>query len=198
MTRTLSGSARRVAMAAAFAAASLTVVPPARAATASRTAFAASATTAEAVLGRHSLRMLDGSSTTLAALRGEVVVVNFWATWCSPCRRELPRLDALHREMSGRGARVLAVSIDANADNVRRYAKSGRLTMPVAVDGPAGLAKQLDLRNVPTTLVLDREGRIAWSTGRSDDAELDQLASVVRKLVAGGAVAGAASEEGVQ
>lgn len=195
MTRTLYGSARRVAVAAAFAAASLAVAPPARAA-ASRAAFAATQPVAEAALGGHRLRLLDGTSTSLAELRGQVVIVNFWATWCAPCRRELPRLDALHREMDGRGAQVVAVSIDQNADNVRRFAKSGRLTMPVAHDGPEGLARALDLANVPATIVLDRDGRIAWSTARSDDAELERLAAVVRRLAGAVAVAGGPSGGG--
>jgi hypothetical protein len=55
--------------------------------------------------------------------------------------------------------------------------------MPVAHDGPEGLARELDLRHVPATVVLDRDGRIAWSTGRSDDAELAKLEAVVRRLL---------------
>lgn len=197
MSRTLSGSARRVALAAAFAAASLTVAPPARAGT-SAAAFTASPSVASEVLGRHPLRLLDGTTTTLAAMRGEVVVVNFWATWCAPCRRELPKLDALQHDLAGRGARVVAVSIDENVDNVRRFARAGKLSIPVAHDGPSGLARALDLRSVPATIVLDRDGRVAWSSGRSDDAELQELASVVRRLAGADPVAGVAAAGGAR
>jgi thiol-disulfide isomerase/thioredoxin len=152
-------------------------------------AFKASSAEAEAALGSHALRMLDGSSTTIASLHGHVVVVNFWASWCAPCRRELPRLDALNRKLAGRGARVVAVSIDENRDNARAYVRRGELKLPVAHDGPDGLARDLDLRNVPATIVLDEGGRIAWSTVRSDDAALAQLESVVRRLTAASPVA---------
>lgn len=137
------------------------------------------------------LTALDGTVVSSADLAGKPLIVNFWASWCAPCRRELPRLDALNREMASQGASVVAVSIDQDAGNASRFAKSGRLSMPVACDGPGGLARQLDLRHVPATVVLDRDGRIAWSTGRSDDAELAKLAAVVRRLAGATPVAGA-------
>lgn len=184
MNRTFPDIARRAALVAALVAVAGAAadVAPAGAGT-SVAAFSAAPSAAEAALGRRPLRMLDGSKTTLASMRGQVVVVNFWASWCAPCRRELPRLDAFHREIKSQGARVIAVSIDQNADNAARFARSSRLSMPVAHDGPSGLARELDLRSVPATVVLDRDGHIAWSTGRSDDAELAKLESVVRRLV---------------
>ena len=183
--------ARRAALATALVAVAgaTAAVPSGVHAGTSAAAFTAAPSAAEAALGRRSLRMLDGTKTTLASMRGQVVVVNFWASWCAPCRRELPRLDAFHREMASQGARVVAVSIDQNADNAARFARGSRLSMPIAHDGPSGLARELDLRAVPATLVLDRDGRIAWSTGRSDDAELAKLESVVRRLAGATTVA---------
>ncbi|MFI5370834.1 MAG: TlpA family protein disulfide reductase [Candidatus Eisenbacteria bacterium] len=134
-------------------------------------------------LGSHPLRALDGSQFTLTSLRGQVVVVNFWASWCAPCRRELPRLDALNTELVKSGGRVVAVSIDADAANARRFVAARKLAMPVAQDGPDGLARTLDLRHVPCTLVLDRDGSIACAVSGSDDAAFDQITAVTRRLL---------------
>jgi thiol-disulfide isomerase/thioredoxin len=142
---------------------------------------------AETRLAAHALKRLDGSGYRLADLRGEVVVVNFWATWCAPCRRELPALASLHEQLKSRGGRVVAVSIDVEPDRVRRYLRAERLSLDVAHDGPDGLARELDLRAVPLTVVLDRDGRIAFTSRGTDRAALAALHDRARVLSGGGA-----------
>ncbi len=137
------------------------------------------------ILRGYPLHTLDGSTVSLASLQGEVVVLNFWASWCSPCRKELPRLDALHAEISKNGARVLAVSIDHERQNVNRFARMHKLKLPIVHDGPDGLVRQLDLKHIPFTIVLDRNGEVAFTTSRCDDAGLDALAAATRQLIAG-------------
>jgi thiol-disulfide isomerase/thioredoxin len=135
-------------------------------------------------LRTHALHTENGASLTLGDLEGQVVIVNFWASWCQPCRRELPSLDALHAELAPRGGRVVAVSIDENPDNARRFARATRLTMPIYIDGPNGLARQLDLDHIPLTLVLDRNGAVAFSISGTDDRSLAGLRSTALRLVA--------------
>ncbi|HEY6866775.1 MAG TPA: TlpA disulfide reductase family protein [Candidatus Eisenbacteria bacterium] len=147
------------------------------------------------ILARHLLRPLHGGTLSLADLRGQVVVLDFWASWCAPCRRELPRLDALHAEIARRGGRVLAVSIDEDRENVDLFVRRYGLRLPIALDGPNGLARELDLQHVPLTLVLDRDGNVAFTSSRSDDAGLTAVAAAARELVAGKPVA-AATEGG--
>ena len=138
---------------------------------------------AQQALRSHALRTLEGRPVSIAALQGEVVVVNFWASWCPPCRRELPRLDALNASIARQGGRVLAVSIDDEARTAERFVRKHKLALPVCHDGPDGLARQLDLPAVPFTLVLDRSGVIAYTTSQSDPAALDQLDAVTRRLL---------------
>jgi len=184
LTRAL--AARRIsrltagaALAAVLAAAAATHVSAAGIA-----GLGASAGEAERVLRDHSLTMLDGRTLTLGGMRGDVIVVNFWASWCAPCRRELPRLGGLQAELSAAGGRVIAVSIDEDADNARRFCRAQHVTLPVAHDGPDGLAKSLDLKNVPLTIVIDRAGHIAYTTSRSDTKGIEQVAVEARRLLA--------------
>jgi peroxiredoxin len=132
----------------------------------------------------HTLRTLDGRSFTLGSLQGDVVVVNFWATWCRSCQRELPALAALNAELAARGGRVLAVSIDQDPRNVQRFVREHRLSLPIALDGPDGLARELDLRYVPLTLVLDRRGAVAYVAGGGAPEGLERAGARARELVA--------------
>lgn len=142
----------------------------------------ASPAEAERVLRDHPLRTLDGRTLTLGSLHGDVVVVNFWASWCPPCRRELPRLGGLQSQLTG--ARVVAVSIDEDVENARRFCRAHGVKLAVAHDGPDGLARALDLRRVPFTLVLDRTGRVVFTTAGSDDRAVASVATAARQLLA--------------
>jgi peroxiredoxin len=135
----------------------------------------------EALAG-YELTALDGSELSWDALRGEVVVVSFWASWCKPCRKEMPELDALHAEISKKRGRVVAISIDHDAENARRFAEVHKLELPLYHDGPTGLAKKLDLPHIPYTVVLDRGGEVALTTSGASDKELEKLAVITRRL----------------
>ncbi|BAS27267.1 TlpA family protein disulfide reductase [Limnochorda pilosa] len=106
------------------------------------------------------LELLDGGTFTLSANRGKVVLVNFWATWCPPCREEMPELERLHREEAGR---VLVVGVDAMEDpeTVRRFIEAEGYTYPVALD-PKGEALAAYLtRAIPTSFFVTPDGFIS-------------------------------------
>jgi cytochrome c biogenesis protein CcmG/thiol:disulfide interchange protein DsbE len=104
--------------------------------------------------------MLDGPPVDLSALRGKPLVLNFWATWCPPCRWEMPDLERAYRQYRGRGVQFLAVALD-DADEVRAFVKENKITLPVAVDEDRVLARDYGVANIPTTYFLNSDGTVA-------------------------------------
>ena len=107
------------------------------------------------------LPSLAGQEMDLAAQRGKVVVLNFWATWCPPCVAEMPSLERLHRTLSPEGLAVITVSTDEDEAELRRFVSARSLTLPVLKD-PGGRVAAGEYRTTgyPETFVLDREGRL--------------------------------------
>ena len=147
-----------------------------------------------AAVAAHPVRQLGGGELSLPSLRGSVVVLNFWASWCGPCRKELPQLAALDRELARQGGRVVAVSIDEDVRNAASFALRNAAGMTVFHDGPAGLVRTLDLPALPYTIVLDRDGMVAWSGGGADAATLRHITDTARRLVAARAIASESTE----
>jgi thiol-disulfide isomerase/thioredoxin len=116
-------------------------------------------------------------------MRGQVVVVNFWASWCKPCKRELVRLDEWSRSLDGRPARIVAVSIDNDREKVARFVHDKGLGLPIYHDGPGGLAAQLDLPSLPCSVVLDAWGRVVRVRGGGDDDTVRELRQTVDALL---------------
>lgn len=123
---------------------------------------------------------LAGDSVSLGELHGRVVLLNVWATWCPPCRQEIPVLQALHEENAERGLEVVGVSVDAagEAEAVRRFADQFGITYPIWHDPQERIASTFRTTGVPTTLLIDREGRLLWrhlGPITADDPELNRL-----------------------
>jgi peroxiredoxin len=116
-----------------------------------------------------SLEDLTGKQWSLADLRGKVVLVNFWATWCPPCRKEMPDMDALYRRFRDQGLVVLAIS-DEEAPVVRKFLDEHPYTFPILLD-PGGTVKNAYLvQGIPNSFVYNREGRIV-ATGADQRTE---------------------------
>jgi peroxiredoxin len=136
-----------------------------------------------AVITGYTLQSLDGGKVRLSSLRGEIVVVNFWASWCAPCLKELPLMNEWHEAWAGRGARVAAISIDSQEHKARKFAKKENLSMMLYHDGPNGLAKKLDLPSVPCTFLLDRDGRVVRVISGSSKNELSAMHKEVESML---------------
>ena len=104
----------------------------------------------------------QGGTWRSEALKGRVVVLNFWATWCAPCKEELPTLQTLSDFVDPQQVVVLALNVKEPASRVQRYAQSTGLDMPVLLDPKGEVAQLFGVKVFPTTILLDRQGRARW------------------------------------
>jgi peroxiredoxin len=102
---------------------------------------------------------LQGKSWSLRELRGKVVLVNFWATWCPPCRKEMPDLEALYNRFKGDGLVVLAIS-DEDAATVRPFIAERQVTYPILLDPGRKVNDLFQVEGIPKTFIYDREGKL--------------------------------------
>ncbi|HYN83979.1 MAG TPA: cytochrome c biogenesis protein CcdA [Pyrinomonadaceae bacterium] len=134
------------------------------------------------------MKTLDGKALRLNELRGQVVLLNFWATWCGPCKSEIPALNALHRDLGARGLTVLGVTTHDAPELIREYQQDFPQEYRVATAAPS-VASEFSVVALPTTLVIDREGRVRQRI--VGERKREQFESIVGPLLEEGARADA-------
>ena len=117
----------------------------------------------------------------LALYRGQVVLINFWATWCEPCRDEMPSLERLRQSLAGRPFVILAVNLGEPPSRVRAFLLKVPMRFPILLDGDMAAAKAWNARILPASFVIGAGGRIRYSIA----GELDWSAEPQRSLIAG-------------
>src|SRR5260370_5942182 len=126
-------------------------------------AAVASQTGTGEVMPAYSAKLLDGKSFDVAAEKGNVVLLNVWATWCGPCRFETPELQAIHEKYDARGLKVVGVSVDEGGDaEVKKFIDENKVTYPIAVDAEGRVASVLRTTLLPTSVMIGRDARIVW------------------------------------
>jgi cytochrome c biogenesis protein CcmG, thiol:disulfide interchange protein DsbE len=123
---------------------------------------------------------LDGERTALSQLRGRPVLLNVWATWCHPCRQEIPALEQLHRAYSARGLHVIGVSIDQGdqEQGIREFLTEYGASYPIWLDPDGEIQTTYSTMGVPNTFLIGPDGRILWKhvgPVTADNAELRGL-----------------------
>lgn len=126
------------------------------------------------------LQDLDGKAHTLADYRGKVVLINFWATWCAPCRYEMPSIEKLRASLMGRPFAVLAVNLGEPEPRVRAFLQEVPLRFPVLLDPDAAAAKAWKVKALPATFVVGPDGRVRYRY----IGELDWSRASVRSAIA--------------
>ncbi|MFC2968408.1 TlpA family protein disulfide reductase [Acidimangrovimonas pyrenivorans] len=128
----------------------------------------------------------EGGEHSLAEYRGKYVVLNFWATWCAPCRKEMPTLDRLQADLGGAKFQVLPVATLRNSvPAVKRFFAEDKIAnLPVMLDPHGALAHQIGVMGLPVTLILDPEGREIGRLIGDADWDSDSAKAIVRALTA--------------
>lgn len=129
------------------------------------------------------LPSVTGESIALQGFRGKVVLLNFWATWCAPCREELPELMQLQEQFRKRGLVVVAVTVDHELENVRNFLKKHGITLPALWDRRQKVAEAYAVEKMPSSYLIDRNGVLRFvHRGYSPD-ELKRIVMEIDELL---------------
>jgi thiol-disulfide isomerase/thioredoxin len=129
------------------------------------------------------LEDLDGTAHSLSDHLGKVVFLNFWATWCGPCRIEMPSMERLHRKFKDEGFEILAVDLQESKDQVRRFADELDLTFTILLDKTGTVGAQYGARSIPTTYLIDREGNIFARAIGAREWDTPQMIDLFRRIL---------------
>ncbi|MDP6711319.1 MAG: TlpA disulfide reductase family protein [Nitrospinaceae bacterium] len=130
------------------------------------------------------LRNLKGNHESLEKYRGQVVVLNFWATWCAPCRVEMPSFENLYRRYRSEGMTVLAVTIDKNASvQIKSFVNEYELSFPVLLDAKGEVERLYPSVTIPFTYVIDREGRVVARVDGAKNWESEETFEAIEYLL---------------
>ena len=133
----------------------------------------------------YTAKYLDGKPLDLATEKGNVIFLNVWATWCGPCRFETPELQALQNQYAAKGLKVIGVSVDEGETSaVKTFVAEQKITYAIAVDPEGRIANLLQTTVLPTSLLLDRNGKIVWRQIGAIMPNDGKLKAAVEKAVA--------------
>jgi thiol-disulfide isomerase/thioredoxin len=124
----------------------------------------------------------DGRPVRLADFRGKPLIVNFWATWCPPCREEMPSMQRALDLLSNDEIGLIAINVGEDADTISQFLANARLKLPVLLDETSGVVMRYPVRGLPTTFVVDAEGRLAYVVTGGRDWDDPVLLDQVRAL----------------
>lgn len=115
------------------------------------------------------LHDLAGKQVDLARLKGQVVLVNFWATWCEPCKEEMPSLDRMHQKLAARGLKVVGVNFGEGKPRIEQFLKSVPIAFPILRDDDSAVSKAWRVRVLPASFLVDRKGMLRYQlVGEAD------------------------------
>lgn len=129
------------------------------------------------------LKSLDGKNLKLSEMAGNVVLINFWASWCGPCLQEMPLLNKIHKKYEPLGFTVLGVNVEENSSNARAFLADRGVEFPVLLDTKNQVSKMYDVIAMPTTVLVDRDGNMRFLHKGYKSGDEAQYRKMVKKLV---------------
>lgn len=132
------------------------------------------------------LQSLRGAPVKLSSLKGKVVVLNLWATWCGPCRAEMPSMQRMYDRLKGDGLEILAVNLMEDKPRVQSFAQELKLTFPILLDSSGRVGREYDARAIPTTYVLDRRGLIFARAVGAREWDTTEMIDLLRGILRDG------------
>lgn len=129
------------------------------------------------------LKSQSGQNLKLSEHRGDVVLINFWASWCGPCRQEMPLLSELHDKYKALGFTVLGVNVEKDSSDAKKMLKQNPVSFPVLFDNNSVVSKQYDVVAMPSTVLVDRNGKMRYLHKGYKPGEEEIYLEMVRSLI---------------
>ena len=140
---------------------------------------------AGAVAAQFSLAARGGQNVSLAQYKGQVVMLNFWASWCGPCRQEMPLLESIYKKYNKLGFTMLGVNVEPDSQAANEWLKATPVSFPILYDTESKVSKLYDVAGMPTSVIIDRAGKVRLihrSYRPGDENEyLDSIRSLIRE-----------------
>ncbi len=145
--------------------------------------FLANASSMEGPAFDFTLKSRSGENVRLAELRGQVILINFWASWCAPCRKELPKLEDLHQKYKDLGVTILGINIDENPELSKKILKDVTVTFPVLFDTDSSVSGQYEIAAMPSTFLVDKHGNFRFRHNGYLDGYEHKYDKQIKKLL---------------
>lgn len=130
-----------------------------------------------------SVRSMDGKPIKLSDFRGKVVFLNFWATWCPPCRAEMPSMETLHQRYKNQAFQILAVSVQEEPSVVKTFLSQNSFTFTIALDSKGEASQLYGIRGIPATFIIDQKGTLQGALVGGKDWSTSNVFSLIDALL---------------
>ena len=129
------------------------------------------------------LQSVDGKTVSLAQFKGDVVMINFWASWCGPCRQEMPLLDNIYKQYKDMGFTLIGVNVEPDSSSANAWLKKTPVSYPILYDPKSQVSQLYQVQAMPTTVIIDRKGIVRYVHNGYLPGDENQYMNSIRALI---------------